>query len=77
MPLFSPKTWPFALELLPPDACLVGGSVRDRLLNRQATYLDLDFVLPADAVETASAIAQACSAGFVVLDEARRIARVV
>lgn len=77
MSLFSPETWPFDLALLPADACLVGGSVRDRLLNRQATHLDLDFVLPERAVEIASAIAHRYQAGFVVLDAERQIARVV
>ena len=77
MALFSPETWPFSLDLLPDEACLVGGSVRDRLLQRSATYLDLDFVLPHDAVKTAANIANTYSAGFVVLDEARQIARVV
>ncbi|MEM9092442.1 MAG: CCA tRNA nucleotidyltransferase [Cyanobacteria bacterium P01_F01_bin.53] len=71
------ETWPFSSDLLPADAYLVGGSVRDRLLNRQSSYLDLDFVLPERAVETAAKIAQVCEAGFVVLDEARHIARVV
>lgn len=72
-----PETWPFSINLLPLEVYLVGGSVRDRLLRRQASYLDLDFVLPVRAIETASEIARACSAGFVVLDEARQIARVV
>jgi len=74
---FSPKTWPFPTALLPKEAHLVGGSVRDHLLQRQSSYLDLDFVLPSRAVEVASELATACGAGFVVLDEARRIARVV
>ena len=77
MALFSPETWPFSLDLLPDDAYLVGGSVRDRLLNRSTTYLDLDFVLSSNAVKTAATIANSCNAGFVVLDEARQIARVV
>ena len=74
---FLPETWPFPAALLPEDAHLVGGSVRDHLLQRRSTYLDLDFVLSDSAVEVASDIATACNAGFVVLDEARRIARVV
>lgn len=74
---FEPKTWPFPLSLLPKEAHLVGGSVRDQLLRRDASYLDLDFVLPSRAVETASDLAKACAAGFVVLDEERQIARVV
>ncbi len=73
----SVKNWSFSLDWLPPTACLVGGAVRDALLNRQGEYLDLDFVLPAEAVETARRIANHYHAGFVVLDEQRQIARVV
>jgi tRNA nucleotidyltransferase (CCA-adding enzyme) len=73
----SPQTWPFSLEWLPKSAYLVGGSVRDALLGRRGDYLDLDFVLPSEAVETARAIARHYQAGFVVLDAERQIARVV
>ena len=73
----SPKTWPFSLEWLPHSACLVGGTVRDALLERESEYLDLDFVLPIGAVETARAIARHYRAGFVLLDAERQIARVV
>ncbi|MGA7936604.1 MAG: CCA tRNA nucleotidyltransferase [Kovacikia sp.] len=73
----SPKTWPFSLEWLPRSACLVGGTVRDALLGRNSEYLDLDFVLPQGAVETAQAIARHYQAGYVLLDAERQIARVV
>ncbi|MFQ4140461.1 CCA tRNA nucleotidyltransferase [Nodosilinea sp. PGN35] len=73
----SPKTWPFSVSLLPQQAYLVGGSVRDALLRRQADYLDLDFVLPEGAIATAKSIAQHYGAGFVVLDADHQIARVV
>jgi tRNA nucleotidyltransferase (CCA-adding enzyme) len=76
-PVLSPQTWPFAMEWLPASACLVGGSVRDALLGRRGDYLDLDFVLPQGAVETAQAIARHYRAGFVLLDAERQIARVV
>jgi len=68
---------PFDLALLPPQACLVGGAVRDALLGRRREYLDWDFVVPERAVETAQAIAARYRAGFVVLDKIRQIARVV
>ncbi|WP_225907607.1 CCA tRNA nucleotidyltransferase [Leptolyngbya sp. BL0902] len=73
----SPQTWPFSVALLPPQAYLVGGSVRDALLGRQADYLDLDFVLPERAIQTAADIAHHYKAGFVVLDAEHQIARVV
>jgi tRNA nucleotidyltransferase (CCA-adding enzyme) len=75
--VLCPKTWPFDLKWLPPTACLVGGTVRDALLDRHSDYLDLDFVLPTGAVETARAIARQYRAGFVLLDAERQIARVV
>lgn len=75
--VLSPETWPFSQEWLPPEACLVGGAVRDALLGRRGEYLDLDFVLPTDAVQTARQLAQQYNAGFVVLDPDRQIARVV
>ncbi|EDX78206.1 tRNA nucleotidyltransferase/poly(A) polymerase family protein [Coleofasciculus chthonoplastes PCC 7420] len=75
--VLSPERFPFSLEWLPPQACLVGGAVRDALLRRQADYLDLDFVVPHEAVKVARKLASHYKAGFVVLDEARQIARVV
>lgn len=75
--VLSPQTWPFELSLLPSSAHLVGGSVRDALLGRKADYLDLDFVLPTAAVETAREVARHYQAGFVVLDPKNQIARVV
>jgi tRNA nucleotidyltransferase (CCA-adding enzyme) len=75
--VLSPQTWPFDLALLPPTTYLVGGSVRDALLDRVADYLDLDFVLPTQAVETAKLIANRYRAGFVLLDAERYIARVM
>ena len=71
------EQFPFDFNDLPTPAYLVGGWVRDRLLNRQGKYLDLDFVLPEKAIETAQAIARKYKAGFVVLDAERQIARVV
>lgn len=73
----GPESWPFSLEMLPDDAYLVGGSVRDALLERQSPYLDLDFILPGYSIKIAKQIADRYKAGFVVLDDERKIARVV
>lgn len=75
--IFLKENLPFELELLPRNACLVGGSVRDALLNRPREYLDLDFVIAEDAIKLAKKIAHQYQAGFVVLDQLRNIARVV
>lgn len=74
---FVPETWPFSIDELPDNTYLVGGSVRDQLLQRRSHYQDLDLVLPYQSIETASALAKRYEAGFVVLDEVRQIARVV
>ncbi|MEA5575643.1 CCA tRNA nucleotidyltransferase [Anabaena sp. UHCC 0451] len=71
------KNWPFSLEWLPKTAYMVGGAVRDAILGRSREYLDLDFIIPDDAVKVARAIAKYYQAGFVLLDAERKIARVV
>ena len=73
----DPNTWPLSLDLLPKEAYLVGGAVRDALLKRGSDYLDLDFVLPGNAIQIARNLANYYNAGFVVLDADRQIARVV
>ena len=73
----SPENWPFEAKMLPQNVYLVGGSVRDALLKRKTTYLDLDFIILDQAVSIARNIAKEYQAGFVVLDAERKIARVV
>ncbi|AFZ43761.1 Polynucleotide adenylyltransferase region [Halothece sp. PCC 7418] len=68
---------PFPQAWLPADACLVGGTVRDALLNRQRDPFDFDLILEDQAVELAREIANRCQAGFVVLDAERDMARIV
>ena len=68
---------PYDLNQLPDDAYLIGGSVRDALLNREKVPWDLDFILPKKAIATAKRIANLYHGGFVILDEEREIARVV
>ncbi|MCX7593866.1 MAG: CCA tRNA nucleotidyltransferase [Fischerella sp.] len=72
-----PENWPFSLEFLPQPAYMVGGAVRDAILGRTREYLDLDFVIPSNAVKVARQIATHYKAGFVLLDSERQIARVV
>jgi tRNA nucleotidyltransferase/poly(A) polymerase len=54
---------------------IVGGAVRDVLLGRELN--DLDFVLSEDPTSLARAVSQKLNAGFFVLDDERRTARVV
>lgn len=54
---------------------LVGGAVRDMLLNRISR--DLDFALPAKGISLARRVANALKADFMVLDDERDTGRVI
>ncbi|HEY5730985.1 MAG TPA: DUF5678 domain-containing protein, partial [Anaerolineales bacterium] len=54
---------------------LVGGAVRDMLLNRLSR--DLDFALPSNGISTARKVANALKANFMVLDDERDTGRVI
>ncbi|NJK64475.1 MAG: CCA tRNA nucleotidyltransferase [Synechococcaceae cyanobacterium SM2_3_1] len=77
---------PFALDQIPMPAYLVGGAVRDWLLQQQhparglrshEAKLDLDLVLERSPLVWAERLAHQLGAGFVVLDPEREIARIV
>jgi len=74
---FIKENLPFPLTLFPDNCYLVGGAVRDVLLNRKKSDLDLDFVIPHSAIKVSKKIANNYHAGFVILDREREIARVV
>jgi tRNA nucleotidyltransferase/poly(A) polymerase len=57
------------------EAWLVGGAVRDRLLQRETN--DLDIVVPTGAIALARAVADAFAGHFFVLDQGRDVARAV
>ncbi len=54
---------------------LVGGAVRDMLLNRLSP--DLDFVVPSKGISLARRVANALDADFMVLDDERDTGRVI
>lgn len=54
---------------------LVGGAVRDMMLNRISH--DLDFALPSNGISTARRVANALKADFMVLDDERDTGRVI
>ena len=71
------KDWPISIADLPPGSALVGGSVRDGLLRKNNPKNDLDFVLPADAINFSEKLSKKIGATFFKLDEKRDIARLV
>ncbi|GAB4439919.1 MAG: CCA tRNA nucleotidyltransferase [Anaerolineae bacterium] len=58
------------------EAYLVGGAVRDFLLNRRPV-MDLDFALPGDGLKAARQVADALNASYYPLDIERKTGRVV
>ena len=63
-------------DILPDqEMYLVGGAVRDMLLNRLSP--DLDFALPANGISLARHVANALKADFMVLDNERDTGRVI
>lgn len=63
-------------DLLPEqEIYLVGGAVRDMLLNR--TSHDLDFALPSNGIPLARRVANALNADFMSLDQERDTGRVI
>ncbi len=73
----KPDKWPLDLKDLPEGSVLVGGAVRDGLLEKQAEVPDLDFVLPKDAIKTCKNLVQKYGGKCIELDEERDIARYV
>ena len=75
--VLDPARWPLPLEALPAGSALVGGAVRDGLLGRQADRVDLDLVVPDDAIALSRELARRHGGSAVVLDDERSIARLV
>ena len=69
--------WPFSVEDLPIGSALVGGSVRDALLNCLDNNPDLDFIVPSNAILLADKLSNRYGGKCVILDKERDIARLV
>ena len=77
MERLTPQRWPLPLDLLPEKTALVGGAVRDALLDRLKPQPDLDLVIPSDALDLTRTLAKRLGGSCVVLDQERDMARLV
>ena len=68
-------SWPFDIAQLPEGTVLVGGAVRDALLNRLKAKPDLDFVVPKNAIQVTTNLAREIGGSSFVLDINRDMAR--
>ena len=69
--------WEFLLKELPSESILVGGYIRDLLLENRDQVLDIDIVVPENALEICKKISKKFNCKFVVLDEVRNVGRII
>ncbi len=69
--------WDFILSSLPSGSFLVGGYIRDSILGRLNSLIDVDIVVPKNAIETGKRIADKFEGKFIILDEARDVVRII
>ena len=72
-----PSFWPIRLSDLPPNTFLVGGCVRDALLNKLASKPDVDFIFQDNILRFLEELAQKEGGSVVILDAERQIFRLV
>jgi len=65
------------LGFLPKGSYLVGGYIRDIILGRKTEKLDVDIVVPLNAIEIGKKIADNIGSKFIILDEKREVARII
>ena len=65
------------LSELPHGSILVGGYIRDLILERQSPFPDIDIVIPNNSLEIGKSIAEKFSGKFLILDFERNIVRII
>jgi len=65
------------LGFLPKGSYLVGGYIRDIILGREPEKVDVDIVVPLNAIEIGRKIADHIGSKFIVLDEKRKVVRII
>ena len=69
--------WDFILSSLPSGSFLVGGYIRDLILKRLKEKIDVDIVVPKNAIEIGKKISGDFQGKFIILDEVREVVRIV
>ncbi|WP_288257758.1 CCA tRNA nucleotidyltransferase [uncultured Prochlorococcus sp.] len=65
------------LGFLPKGSYLVGGFIRDIILGRKTEKLDVDIVVPLDAIEIGKKIADNIGSKCIILDKKREVVRII
>ena len=69
--------WEFILSFLPSGSFLVGGYVRDLILRRLNSKIDVDIVVPKNAIEIGKKIMNNFQGKLIILDEVREVVRII
>ena len=69
--------WNSILSFLPKGSYLVGGYIRDIILGRVTETVDVDIVVPLNAVEVGKKIAEELECKFIILDKKRGVGRII
>ncbi len=73
--------WGFILSYLPEGSFLVGGYIRDIILGRIPSKIDIDIdidiVVPSNAIEVGKKISEKFRGKLIVLDEKREVVRII
>ena len=70
------NNWEFILSSLPSGSFLVGGYIRDLILGRLSSVIDVDILVPKNAINVGKKIANKFEGKFIILDEARDVVRI-
>jgi len=69
--------WNFILSFLPKGSYLVGGYIRDIILKRVTEEVDVDIVVPFNAIEIGKMISKNIKSKFIILDKDRQVVRII
>ena len=69
--------WNSILAFLPKGSYLVGGYIRDIILRRETELVDVDIVVPFNAIEVGQKIAANIGSKFIILDKKREVIRII
>ena len=67
----------FILGFLPKGSYLVGGYIRDIILGRINEDVDVDIVVPLNAIKIGKIIAENFNSKFIILDKKREVIRII
>ena len=65
------------LGFFPKGSYLVGGYIRDIILGRETEKVDVDIVVPFNAIDIGQKIADNIGSKYIILDEKREVVRII